>query len=367
MQPSSSPALRVAHIFLYVSSALILAACGGAPGNIDEVGANAASSDSSGNSFSMASSVVNPEPVRSSNASPSIFLGGKKRGGTVTPPPPATVPMAACSFTYWVDSFPYVAGNIVKYVANGKFYKATHDNPGYDPTISTWYWDPQACDPATSTMPSTTAPGSFVVSEAQFNQLFPARNAFYSYAGLVAAMSAYPAIFNTGSDTVKKQEAAAFLAHIDHETSGLLYIRESNQANWPLYCQSGGQYPCAPGQQYYGRGPIQLSWNYNYGAAGDALGLNLLADPDMVARDATVAWKTAVWYWVTQYGGAAMPPHQAMVYSVGFAETIRAVNGGLECNQPAGSSGNLQMQSRVAIYLSFTQILGVPAGNNLTC
>ncbi len=62
-----------------------------------------------------------------------------------------------------------------------------------------------------------TTPSGFVVSEAQFNQMFPNRNPFYTYSGLTAALGAYPAFANTGSDTVKKQEAAAFLANVSHE------------------------------------------------------------------------------------------------------------------------------------------------------
>ena len=284
-------------------------------------------------------------------------------------PTPEPEPASTCTFPNWTAGKYYVAGTIVRYPANGNFYRAAHDNPGYDPTISTWYWQPHACAGTTASAP-TTAPitsSGFIVTEAQFNQMFPSRGSFYTYAGLVAAMNSYPAVFNTGTDTVKKQEAAAFLANVHHETGGLQYIREINQANWSHYCQAGGQYPCASGQQYYGRGPIQLSWNYNYGAAGQALGLNLLADPDMVARDSTVAWRTAMWFWMTQSGGASITPNRAMVNSIGFAETIRAINGGLECNKPAGSIGNQQMQIRVTYYRQFTQTLGVPTGSNLTC
>ncbi|MGA6228181.1 RICIN domain-containing protein, partial [Streptomyces umbrinus] len=49
-------------------------------------------------------------------------------------------------------------------------------------------------------------PSGFVVTEGQFNQMFPGRNSFYTYSGLTAALSAYPGFANTGSDTVKKQE-----------------------------------------------------------------------------------------------------------------------------------------------------------------
>lgn len=37
-----------------------------------------------------------------------------------------------------------------------------------------------------------------IVSEAQFNQMFPNRNPFYSYAGLVEAAKTYPAFAGTG-------------------------------------------------------------------------------------------------------------------------------------------------------------------------
>ena len=208
---------------------------------------------------------------------------------------------------------------------------------------------------------------AFIVTEAQFKQMFPKPIAFYRYADLMAAINAFPGFAQTGSEIVRKQEAAAFFANVAHETLDLQYVREINQANWPHYCDPlNTQYPCAPGQQYYGRGPIQISWNFNYGAAGKAFGVDLLADPDRVARDAAVAWKTALWYWMTQRGGAETTPHETMVASRGFGETIRAINGALECN--ATGLGHTQMGSRVAYYQRFTQMLGVSIGSgHLTC
>ncbi|GLX16939.1 glycoside hydrolase family 19 protein [Streptomyces lavendulae] len=212
--------------------------------------------------------------------------------------------------------------------------------------------------------PGTGNPSGFVVSEAQFNQMFPNRNPFYTYNGLVAALSAYPGFANTGDDTVKRREAAAFLANVSHETGGLVYIVEQNTANYPHYCDASQPYGCPAGQAaYYGRGPIQLSWNFNYKAAGDALGINLLANPYLVEQDPAVAMKTALWYWNTQNGPGTMTAHAAMVNGAGFGETIRSINGALECN-----GGNpAQVQSRVSKYQSFTQLLGVTPGNNLSC
>ncbi|MGW0826602.1 glycoside hydrolase family 19 protein [Streptomyces sp. NPDC002845] len=251
---------------------------------------------------------------------------------------------AACSsYPSWVAGRPYVTGDIVRYT-DGKAYIAEHDNPGYDPTISTWYWEPYACDSG------PTNPAAFVVSEAQSSQMFPNRNSFYTYSGLRAAMSAYPAFANTGSDTVKKREAAAFLANVSHETGGLVHIVEQNTANYPHYCDWNQPYGCPAGQAaYHGRGPIQLSWNFNYKAAGDALGIDLLNNPWLVQNDAAVAWKTALWYWNTQTGPGTMTGHNAMVGGAGFGQTIRSINGSLECDgrNPA------QVQSRVNAYQRF--------------
>ncbi|GAA2587440.1 chitinase [Actinomadura fulvescens] len=206
--------------------------------------------------------------------------------------------------------------------------------------------------------------GAFVVSQAQFDQMFPSRRPFYTYNGLTSAMGAFPAFANTGSDTVRKQEAAAFLANVNHETGGLVHIVEQNTSNYPHYCDRSQPYGCPAGQAaYYGRGPIQLSWNFNYKAAGDALGLNLLNNPWLVERDAAVSWKTALWYWMTQSGPGTMSGHSAIVNGRGFGETIRSINGALECDgrNPA------TVQSRVNAYQRFTQILGVPPGGDLYC
>jgi predicted chitinase len=262
----------------------------------------------------------------------------------------------SCSYPQWVAGTNYVTGNIVQYPANGQYYQATHDNPGYDPTISTWYWSPYTCGGGT-TPPSG---GSFVVSEAQFDQMFPSRNSFYTYSGLTAAMSAYPGFATTGSDTVQKQEAAAFLANVGHETGGLVYINEIDQSG--NYCASE-PYGCPAGtNQYFGRGPLQISWNFNYYAAGNALGIDLLDNPNLVSTDAATSWKTALWYWNTQSGGASQPAHNAMVNGAGFGQTIQSIND-IECN--GGNTG--EMQDRVNLYEQYTQILGVPAGSNLTC
>jgi predicted chitinase len=275
---------------------------------------------------------------------------------------------ATCTAPAWNASTAYNGGAQVSY--NNHQYTAKWWTQGHRPDLHSGpdgeWRDNGACSGGTPPPPPPGGgnPGGFVVSEAQFNQMFPGRNAFYTYSGLTSAMSAYSGFARTGSDTVRKQEAAAFLANVSHETGGLVYIVEQNTGNYPHYCDASQPYGCPAGQAaYYGRGPIQLSWNFNYKAAGDALGIDLLRNPYLVERDAAVAWKTGLWYWMSQNGPGTMTAHNAMVNGRGFGETIRSINGSLECNgrNPA------QVQSRINSYTRFTQILGVPTGGNLSC
>ncbi|WEH40541.1 chitinase [Streptomyces sp. NBC_01218] len=276
---------------------------------------------------------------------------------------PATTASAATCAPAWNSSSVYWGGNSAS--RNGHNWTAKWWTQNEIPGNTDVWSDAGTCGTGGgSTDPGLPNPSGFVVSETQFNQMFPNRNSFYTYSGLTAALSAYPGFANTGSDTVKRREAAAFLANVNHETGGLVYVVEQNTANYPHYCDTSQSYGCPAGQSaYYGRGPIQLSWNFNYKAAGDALGINLLANPNLVQTDAAVAWKTALWYWNTQNGPGTMTPHNAMVNGAGFGETIRSINGSIECN-----GGNpAQVQSRINSYQSFTSILGTTPGSNLSC
>ena len=201
-----------------------------------------------------------------------------------------------------------------------------------------------------------------VFTEAMFNQAFPSRNGFFTYQGLVDAAAAYPAFAGTGDCAMKRREAAAAMANFHHETGGLYYVTEINKSN--DLCDETQWYGCPAGTYaYYGRGPIQLSWNFNYKAAGDALGLNLLNDPYLAERDPAVAWKTALWFWMTQTGAGSMTAHNAIVNNAGFGETIRTINGSLEC----GGRNPGQVQSRIDQYNRILGIVGSSAVGNSSC
>lgn len=211
---------------------------------------------------------------------------------------------------------------------------------------------------------ANVAPNGFVVSESQFDKMFPHRNGFYTYSGLTNAISAYPKFATSGSDTTRKREAAAFLANVSHETGGLQFIVEQNKSNYSHYCDRTRSYGCPAGQSaYYGRGPLQLSWNFNYKAAGDALGIDLLHNPYQVEQNATVSWKTALWFWNTQTGAGHMTAHDAMVNNSGFGQTIRSINGDLECD----GKNPAERQDRINLYKQYAGILGADPGGNLSC
>ena len=230
-----------------------------------------------------------------------------------------------------------------------------------------------------------------LVSKEVYDAMFLHRNDLYAYESLVAAAETFPAFCNEGTLDDRKREAAAFLANISHETTGGWPAAPDGPYAWGLYftqeigCESGGctgycdatnqQWPCAAGKTYHGRGPIQLSWNYNYGQAGDALGLPLLTDPDQVTSNGTVAFRTGGWFWMTPQSpkpschdvmtGKWAPSMQDQMLgrAPGFGMTINIINGGLECNQPT----NAKVEDRVGFYLRYTQMLGVDPGPNLYC
>uniref|UniRef100_M8BH49 chitinase n=1 Tax=Aegilops tauschii TaxID=37682 RepID=M8BH49_AEGTA len=144
--------------------------------------------------------------------------------------------------------------------------------------------------------------------------------------------------------------AAAFLL------LAFCYIDEINGPS-KNYCDpTNAEWPCAAGKGYYGRGPLQISWNYNYGAAGQSLGFDGLNDPDAVARSPVLAFQAALWYWMNSV-------HDVIVSGQGFGATIRAINGALECNGKNPSAVN----DRVAFYKQFCQQFGVDPGTSLTC
>ena len=126
----------------------------------------------------------------------------------------------------------------------------------------------------------------------------------------------------------------------------------------PVYSESWCDITAVSGQSYYGRGWFQLSYPCNYNAAGKALGLNLLANPDLVSQRQDVAVKTAVWFY--QANQMAGPAQQG-----DFAATTRIINGAQECD---GGPGTANQKTRVETYKRIRTCFGLGAPvKNPTC
>jgi predicted chitinase len=92
-----------------------------------------------------------------------------------------------------------------------------------------------------------------------------------------------------------------------------------------------------------------LSYPCNYNAAGQALGLDLLNNPDLVDHEQDVAVKTAVWFF--QSNNMVGPAREG-----DFAATTRIINGRVECN---GGQGANNQQTRVATYRRIRECFGL--------
>ncbi|XP_058090711.1 basic endochitinase-like [Magnolia sinica] len=211
-------------------------------------------------------------------------------------------------------------------------------------------------------------------------------NGFYTYDAFISAASAFPDFATVGDTETRKREIAAFLAQTSHETTGgwadapdgpyawgYCYVREIGEPDG--YCVANAQWPCIPGQSYYGRGPIQLSYNYNYGPAGEALGYDLLSNPDLVATDSVISFKTAFWFWMTSQppkpschevitGRWTPSPSDTAAGRVpGFGVITNIINGGLEC----GHGYDSRVANRIGFYRHFCDLMGLSYGDNLDC
>ncbi len=260
--------------------------------------------------------------------------------------------------------------------------------------------DPAApdADPAAPDAAPPSASLAAIVSPATFEQLFPHRGdapcggGFYTYAAFLAAAGRFPAFAATGTDDDRRREVAAFLANISHETTGgwstapdgpyawgLCWLEEGPgvpRADMASYCVDVPAWPCAAGEKYYGRGPIQLSYNFNYGPAGVALGADLLAHPDLVSTDPALSFATALWFWMTPQppkpsshdvmtgGFAPSAADLAAGRVAGFGLTIDIINGGIECG---GGAPTAQVQDRIGFYQRYAGLLGVTPGDHLDC
>ncbi|OMO73787.1 Glycoside hydrolase, family 19, catalytic [Corchorus olitorius] len=237
----------------------------------------------------------------------------------------------------------------------------------------------------------------------QFEDLFAKRNSpvahavgFWDYQSFITAAALFePLGFGTtGGKIMQMKEIAAFLAHVGAKTSCGYGVATGGPLAWGLcynhemspdgdYCDDNYKYtyPCAPGAQYYGRGALPVYWNYNYGAVGEAIKVDLLHHPEYLEQNATLAFQAAIWRWLTPIKKSQPSAHDIFVGNwkptkndtlakrgPTFGSTMNILYGDYLCGK-----GDIDpMNTIVSHYLYYLDLLGIgreQAGphDELTC
>jgi putative chitinase len=105
---------------------------------------------------------------------------------------------------------------------------------------------------------------------------------------LIAAMDEF--------DIVGPDRQASFLSQVGHESGQLRYVRElASGAAYEGRKDLGNTEP-GDGVRFKGRGLIQITGRTNYEKCGDALGFDLIANPELLEIPA-LACRSAAWWW----------------------------------------------------------------------
>jgi len=157
------------------------------------------------------------------------------------------------------------------------------------------------------------------ITEQQLLHIFPnaGRQAGVFVPALNTAISRYGIV-----GTVR---VAAFIAQVGHESGQLRWVREiwgptAQQAGYEGRADLGNTQK-GDGSKYRGRGLIQITGRANYTACGEALGLDLISNPELLELPQHAAM-SAAWFWSTNGLNTLADQGQ-------FAKITRRINGGL--------------------------------------
>jgi putative chitinase len=113
---------------------------------------------------------------------------------------------------------------------------------------------------------------------------------------------------------------AAFLAQLGHESSDLKYFKELADGSEYEGRSDLGNTQTGDGPRFKGGGPIQITGRSNYRLAGQALGLDLEAHPELAATP-DVGFRTAQWFWNSHH-------LNELADTGNFSEITQRINGG---------------------------------------
>jgi hypothetical protein len=258
-----------------------------------------------------------------------------------------------------------------------------------------------------------------ILTREVFELIAPDHREPYSYEGLCDAILSYNArhtekVFGMGTPYQRAAELAAFLGNTLHESdefragreylmcadhkivNDVVYCKpcDSGSFDWATftcpqslitgtaefneYCQPSSVPPeachCGDGRGqsgdlegyvpasdlYFGRGAIQLSWNYNYIGASVALtgsAETFCENPDLVATEGRYAWGAGIYFWM-EHSKEGTTCHMESL-KMDFGGTLNNINGGLEC--PAhGGWHEEAVKMRLNRYCRASKALGLP-------
>ena len=96
------------------------------------------------------------------------------------------------------------------------------------------------------------------------------------------------------------QRETHFLAQIAHESGGFNYVREIASGVAYEGRADLGNTEDGDGRRFRGRGLIQITGRANYAQCGAALGLDLIADPELLEQSVNAA-RSAAWFWHSRH------------------------------------------------------------------
>ncbi len=211
---------------------------------------------------------------------------------------------------------------------------------------------------------------------------------YYTYDNFVAAVRENPLFAKFGSAETRKKEIAAFFAHFTQETGSGGAFQAGNfiqELNRPYNDTAYGAN--SNGVGFFGRGPLQLSYEHNYRKYGEATfnGDLYVNDPEILIRNPIDGIGSALYYWCAEQrveegcsgipGNPAFKPscHEVITgqwtptendidanrtLASDFGVTINIINGGIECGTEVEQALQ-QAQNRVNYYKAYLQLLGV--------
>ncbi|CAH8362493.1 unnamed protein product [Eruca vesicaria subsp. sativa] len=229
--------------------------------------------------------------------------------------------------------------------------------------------------------PDPTGGLTDIITRSQFDEMLNHKNegdcpgrGFYTYDAFIAAAKIFHNFGMVGDTSSRKRELAAFFGQTYYQSGGYCYKEEVNPPSDYCFPQKG--WPCAPGKRYYGRGPMMLTGNHNYGMYGLAIGADLLNNPDLVSSDPVIAFRVAILFWMKPSAPAKPRSHDvinglwypskadiAAQRFPGYGVITNIINGGKEC----GHGPDKRNADRIESYVRCCYILGATPGPNIDC